>query len=362
MKKKMPIILLTGASGNVGFSTFKELLKTRNRYNIRLLLRGSSKNKKLFKPFLKDVEIIWGDLTNQEEVDTAVEGYDHKGVDIILHIAGVIPPKADKFPETAEAVNVEGTKNILNAVKKLQKKQQNKQQKDIKIIYTSSISVYGDRVKNPWIKVGDVLNTNLGDYYGRTKIKAENLIQESGLNWTIFRLSYITIPERKLNAENLRMIFYMPLDTSIEILRCVDIGYALAQAIDCEELIGHIYNVAGGEKCRTIYGEYLQKYLEIFGLGNNTISKISHAFATKNFHCGYYSDTDDLQQILKFQRNTLEDHFNAVKAEIGPFKKFFLRFVRFIRPLARWFILKHSEPLKAKKNNDRTLIEQYFGN
>ena len=45
------IVFLPGASGSMGYESFKELWKRRDKYNIILLQRPSKKNKKLFKPY-----------------------------------------------------------------------------------------------------------------------------------------------------------------------------------------------------------------------------------------------------------------------------------------------------------------------
>jgi len=55
VKKK---ILLTGASGTVGKEIFKELLNKTNKYEVSLFLRGSPKNKKLFKHFVDRVKSL----------------------------------------------------------------------------------------------------------------------------------------------------------------------------------------------------------------------------------------------------------------------------------------------------------------
>ena len=48
MNKK---ILITGASGNIGFLVLKELLKRKDEYQIRVFALGLKSEKKLFKPY-----------------------------------------------------------------------------------------------------------------------------------------------------------------------------------------------------------------------------------------------------------------------------------------------------------------------
>ena len=153
-------ILVTGAFGNVGLSTIDELIK--RNHQVRVIERYNKNNRKIAKKYKSNLEIIWGDLKNYNDVKKAVEGQD-----IVIHLAAIIPPLADVNPNLAESVNVGGTKNILEAIKEQLHKP--------KVIFTSSIAVYGDRRYNPMIDVNDPLAPSKGDYYAVTKISAENL-------------------------------------------------------------------------------------------------------------------------------------------------------------------------------------------
>ncbi len=317
-------ILLTGAFGNVGLSTLKELLN--NDYNVRVFEVYNKKNRRIAKKFKNQVEIIWGDLRNKDDVNSAVQNQD-----VIIHLAAIIPPLADTSPSLAEAVNVGGTRNIIDAMK-------NQVQKP-KLLFTSSVAVYGDRRYNPMIDVNDPLTPSKGDYYAITKIIAEKLIRETDLDFAIFRLTYITSID-KLNMDPL--MFHMPLDTSIEICDTKDVGLALVNAIECNEVWGETFNLAGGKQCRITYREYLNDMMEIFGLGRNFLPE--EGFAEKDFHCGFMN-TDKSQSILKYQKHTLEDYYGEVKKKIGS-KKHFM-------PAIRWMIrinlLKRSERYRRYK-------------
>ncbi len=144
VKKK---ILLTGASGTVGKELFKELLSRTNEYDITLFLRGSPKNKKLFKLYIDRVKIFWGTLQNFAEVKEAVNGQD-----VVLHLAAALPDVGFKNPEILKSTNVDGTRNVINAMLSQPHKP--------KLIYTSSVAVYGDRRKNPIIKLSDSIDNN----------------------------------------------------------------------------------------------------------------------------------------------------------------------------------------------------------
>ena len=90
MSKKT--VFLTGSSGNMGWAGFKELYAKKDRYNIVLLNRGSQKNKDKFKDYENDpaVKLVWGDLTNYEDVLKCVTGAAY-----VLHVGGMVSPAAD---------------------------------------------------------------------------------------------------------------------------------------------------------------------------------------------------------------------------------------------------------------------------
>jgi len=336
----MKNILITGASGAVGFRAFLELLRRKDRYITRVLSLDTPNERRLFLPYKDQVEIIWGDLRNYSDVSKAVAG-----IDTVLHIAGIIPPTADQYPELARAVNVKGTRNLVTAMVQ--------QPKTPEIIFTSSISVYGDRLDDPFIKVGDPLNPSLGDIYAQTKIDAEKIIQSSGLRWVIFRLCGILVDRLQVQP----LMFHMPLDTALEWCHVEDAGYGLVQSVDEKSVFGGVYNFGGGEKCRIRARDFLDQMLPFWGLNAEVIPDF--AFATRNFHSGYYQDSNHLQQILKFQRKTLVDYFDSMRKRISPFQRLFVRCIP--RFFIRYWLLKMSEPLKAINENNESLIQRFYG-
>ena len=106
-------VMLTGASGHMGFHGFKELYAKKDKFNLVLLLRGSEKNRVKFKDFENDpsVRIVWGDLTNYEDVLNAVTGSDY-----ILHVGGMVSPAADWKPYRTQKTNIGAAQNICKAV------------------------------------------------------------------------------------------------------------------------------------------------------------------------------------------------------------------------------------------------------
>jgi nucleoside-diphosphate-sugar epimerase len=304
--------LLNGVSGNIGIDVFQELLSKQNNINLRLFVRGSKKNKKLFKPYKEQIEIIWGGILDYKAAKRAVQNQD-----IIIHMAGIIPPECYKDNEYTYKVNVIGTKNILKASKELKKPP--------KIIYTSSIVVYGDRLENQLIKVDDRPSPN--DIYGLTKLHAESLIRKSGLEYVILRLSYC-VSTRILKMTPL--LFLMPLETKVEIIHTKDVAIAIANAITHKEVWNRTFLLGGGEECRIVFRTHANDLFEILGFGRDFLPE--DAFEKDGFNCGYYENTE-AQNLLKFQHHNLEDFYEEVREWIG-FKRHFV-------PLVKWFVKKY---------------------
>ena len=143
----MKKVLLTGGSGYVGSYILKELV---NRgYFVNCLIR---KDKTI--PNFKNVNVIVGDLLNNESVDEAV-----KGVEAVLHVGAAVRVKD---PKINYDVNVIGTRNVVNSCKKY---------KIRRIVYMSSVSAVRKR-KGP---------------YGRTKFLGELEVKKPEIDYTILR-------------------------------------------------------------------------------------------------------------------------------------------------------------------------------
>jgi len=327
MEKKR--ILLTGASGTVGKEIFNELLNRANEYEISLFLRGSKKNKKLFKSFFDKVKIFWGTLQNYEEVKAAVNGQE-----VVLHVAAALPDYTFKNPEFVISTNVDGTRNVINAMLS----QQNKP----KLIYTSSVAVYGDRRKKPIIKLSDPIDNNSKDLYTTTKIDAEKLVKESTLDYIIFRVPYVIATDM---IKFRPVMFYLALDTSMETLHSKDTALALVNAIESKEIWNKTFNLGGGEKCQIKYRDNLNDMFGLMGFGRDFLP--DEAFSDHHSHCGFFDaeETSYLQDILKFQNFTLEDFYQEVKKWIG-IKRYL---VPLVKPILRWYILRKSEFYQKSK-------------
>lgn len=330
-------VLLTGASGTVGIECLKQLVKI-PELKVTVFDKKTKTSVERLSPFQDKVELVYGDITNLDDLQKIAANKE-----IVIHLAAIIPPLADDAPKLAQKVNTEGTRNLVRLLEQ--------KSPDCFFIYSSSISVYGDRLKDPYIKVGDPLEPSMGDEYALTKIASEEILKNSSLDWTIFRLAAI-MGGHKMS----KLMFHQPLDTSLEIATPSDTARAFVNAIPKQkELSKNIFNLGGGESCRISYKDFLKRSFKIYGLGEFTFP--DKAFAEKNFHCGYYADGDDLEKIVHFRQDSLTNYFENEKENFSSFKKFGASLLQV--PI-KWYLLQQSEPLEALEKNDEKLKQRFF--
>jgi len=336
----MKRVLLTGASGTVGKEVLKQLCELSDNVEITVFDKKSAATKSFYRKFRRKINLIYGDISVKDEICRAC-----KNIDLAIHLAAIIPPLADILPKLATRVNITGTKNLVECIEEYSP--------EAFLLYSSSISVYGDRIVDPWIKTTDPLTPSDRDEYAKTKIAAENIILNSRLKWSVFRLTAIMgISNHKPSG----IMFHMPLDSYMEISTPADTGRAFVNSLNhLNEINKKIFNLSGGEKCRIFYRDFLSRSFEIFGLGKADFAE--NSFATKNFHCGYYADGDMLNDLLDFRRETIDDYFESLKKSISPVRKIM---TSIFRRIIKHSLQKKSEPLTAFHEDDRRDLKHYF--
>ena len=126
------VVFLTGATGTMGFAGMQEILRYPERYELRILARPSKKNKELLSGLAltnPQLSIIWGDLTNYDDVLQGVSGSD-----IVLHVGGMVSPQADYRPKATLRTNITAAENVTKAVLA------QKKDKQPKVVYIGSVA------------------------------------------------------------------------------------------------------------------------------------------------------------------------------------------------------------------------------
>ncbi|MEW6044794.1 MAG: NAD-dependent epimerase/dehydratase family protein [Thermoproteota archaeon] len=152
--------LVTGGAGFVGRHV-TDFLVTKG-YKVTIFDNFSNSN--FVASFAdKDVKIVKGDITDFQKISEAV-----KDQDVVIHLAAKISVEESiKDPSETFRINVEGTKNVLDACKNHQVK---------KLIVASSAAVYGD--SPPGVKLNESSKINPISPYGESKAAMEQEIKK----------------------------------------------------------------------------------------------------------------------------------------------------------------------------------------
>ena len=178
-------ILVTGGTGFTGKALVRRLLNDGHQV-VALDFQEGLKTQEL-----RDwgAEVVIGTVTDKEVVDRCMQG-----VEIVHHLAAAF--RQLNVPNSYYwDVNVEGTRNVLEAARREQVK---------KFVYCSTCGVHGN-VDNPPGNEDSPINA--ADYYQQTKYEAEPIVkeyQQKGLETTILRPAAIYGPG---DPERFFMIF-----------------------------------------------------------------------------------------------------------------------------------------------------------
>ncbi|MGO9482739.1 MAG: NAD-dependent epimerase/dehydratase family protein [Candidatus Kryptoniota bacterium] len=159
-------ILITGANGEIGHGLISHFSEKENIKVVALDLNtlDDSTRAKCYKAYT-------GDVLDNRFLDSLSTGHDF---DSIYHLAALLSTRAERQPVIAHKVNVDGTLNLLE----MAITQSRLQGKEVKLIYPSSVAVYG--LPNLLTKhtVGKIKETEWTEprtMYGINKLYCERL-------------------------------------------------------------------------------------------------------------------------------------------------------------------------------------------
>lgn len=305
-------VFLTGATGTMGRAGLQELVKRLDRFNITLLARPSQTNKAKLAEYmnLEGVRIVWGDLTNYNDILNGVTGADY-----VLHVGGMVSPAADYFPKKTRKVNTTAAEYIVKAVKA----QPNADR--IKVVYIGSVAQTGHRnAPIHWGRTGDPICASVYDHYAISKTIAERIFVESGIkHWACLRQTGILCPELLLKGSD-PITFHVPIDGVLEWATAEDSGRLLANVCEedvPEEFWNRFYNISSGPSYRLTNYEFEVKLLKAISCPPPEKIFETNWFALRNFHGQWYTDSDELENYLHFRSNqSCDDYFRWMAQQV----------------------------------------------
>ena len=237
-----------------------------------------------------NVEIVKGDITDKESVYEAL-----RNVGGILHLAALLPPASERDRDKTFAVNVEGTRNIVEALKSHGSK--------ATLVFTSSISTYGDTSKeSDPIKITQPQNAI--DIYAESKIAGEKVLIGSGVNFVILRIASIAVPAFLEPPEP----WPFTSDQRVEMVHRDDVADAIKASVGPAEAVGNVFNIAGGSTWRLAGKDYVEDFFDFMG------APVEMAVYREEPGWNDWYDTVESQKILNYQNRSYDFYSGEMKA------------------------------------------------
>jgi nucleoside-diphosphate-sugar epimerase len=221
--------------------------------------------------------------------------------DAIVHLAAIIAPPCYKNPQFARRVNVEGTRNLVEAAQALPQAPL--------FIEASSCSVYGSR--NPHRhadRVTAATPVNPVDCYGEDKVAAERIVAGSGLPHATLRLGGIISPDAMANPgpEYFLIMRATPRNNRVHAVDARDAALAFANAVDRGAAVdGKTLLIGGNESYVLLESELEDGVMDAMGIGR--LGPAAGLPGDPDDDRGWgltdWFDTTEAQQLLDFQKH-----------------------------------------------------------
>lgn len=234
-------VLVTGATGFVGFHSARELLQA--GHTVRLGARSEAKARSVFGEDLSRYELALGDVTDAAAVKAAVQD-----CDAVIHTAALVSMEANDRQRMLDT-NLGGTQRVISEALEAGVKH---------IVYVSSISVFEQPPSGQYDETSPYASS--GSHYGESKIAANQWVRERIAEGAPIAISYptgIIGPDDPGLSESNEAFQYF-LNTSF-----VDTSSGL-QMIDVRDLAEvHRLLIEGEHRGDFIVGGYFQPWRDL---------------------------------------------------------------------------------------------------
>lgn len=315
-------VLVTGGCGNLGQHVVRACLAHGDE--VRIFDRPDRKAEKVVADW-PQVEVVWGDLAT---VDAAALV---KDCDAVIHTAFMLYPNTERDPALADAVNVGGTRRLVQACAE--------QPSPPRFVFASSIAVFGktqdqDAPRRATDPVAPC------DMYSSTKVDAEKVVTASPIPWSILRIGMAppvnpTSGPVAPSREFFELLFAVRADNRVEFVHPADAGRALAAASWEPAAERRILLIGGGERCRIRSLDVTNGIFESVGVGTLP----ADVFGNDQLYADWL-DSDEAEEILHFRQHTFEQFLTEMRANIGWRRSL----IRPFGPLLRWFLVNRFAP------------------
>ncbi len=353
-------IAMTGVSGNMGREALKQSLELPSVEYIRVLLSDKKKNDKLARKLQKEygprIQIVRGSIASKENCKKLVDG-----VDYVIHMAAVIPPRSDASHKASEECNKKGAVALIDAVRACSPQP--------KYIHISTVALYGNRnEKHPFGRVGDPLIVSPFDRYAMDKLYGERYCLDADLEcWAVLRQTAMVHPNMMHDNISDGLMFHTAANAPLEWVSSRDSGYLIKRILERDEkgevpeFWKKIYNIGAGLKgMETGYDTFNDGFAIIGGSAEKFFKP--NWLAARNFHGLWFYDGDELEKLFSYQRDDIHEYWKWIGSQ---HKLYTLgRFVP--RGLIDLFLFRRlrnhpNSPYRWVKNHDEARVIATFG-
>lgn len=286
----MKKILVLGAGGTVGEYVIKYLL-SEGRYEITAVDIKNKVTVNKLRKFRRRVNVIFGDVTDRVLIEALVKDHDY-----IFYLASAMPPLGNIKSGLSAAIDYGGCENVVRAINYYNPK--------CHLFLASTTSIYKD-IENP--SVNSKIKLSNSDYFERAKLDCEKLVKEKLKNYTIYRIPLVL-------SNPLEDAFIYDLeDKKIDYITKEDCAYAFVKGIGySKELNKKIFNL--GSKDIVNYKELRENILLRTGINIKYV--LSKIFLSKDYKSPVCSDKDELEEIIKYRNDSLNEYYKRLKMRV----------------------------------------------
>lgn len=284
-------ILITGGAGSVGRSLVARCRA--DGHTVRIFdLPGCDFTGLEGEP---GIEVVTGDITQMASVAQAVPG-----VSAVLHLAAILPPGSERSRERTMAINVDGTANIIQAMAA--------HARDAVLVFSSSVSTYGDTTAEPPPVRVEHPQTAL-DLYAESKIASERLVRQAPLPTVVLRIAGIAVPV----LQEPPAVWPFTAAQRLEMVHREDVVTALYKALITPEARGKTLNIAGGPTWQTHGQHYVADHYEIIGV---PLDMAAFRGPDEPGWVDWY-DSAESQRLLAYQQHSYMHYLEALRAAVA---------------------------------------------